>query len=556
ALDVIVIPVSSPPAPAVAQQTAFSMPKRRATTSASTRARSSKRIKFDSFGALNETDSLPPAHVAAKQRLEPSSTGASVRPPRRVNGVPSLVSYAAKVFATHFKTLYIPESENLRIDGPAMRKRLSDLPDTLIPRLLLLLREHCPNYLRPEIITTYFLRGRHIRLSGNLPGVNTKVLNAIGARHNAGGVISTLDLTQLPGISDQTFAKIVARLPQLERLSLRGCSKAGPMVLQAVASNCPRLRILNMNYTIVTPRSIFPVLLECRELEVLKIAGVPKLVSGCVPLLVKSYLEENPDAEVPMFTSLRSLKIRETNLSDSDIATFISHCPNLATLDISSTPIKKIPIVSPFPPLKKLCLNSTRVSGTNLVNLLEHCPGLEVLYLGANGRTTGAALSGSDSLTDGLLRDITDALAECPNIRSVSLVSNPRLGAGGSLGRALHDFIQRVGRRCENLNFENVPQLRSGDLEGLLRSSYDDQPSSLRYLNLARTGVNGDAAMFIAACPKLEILNLAATRFGKEELFTILECCPDLVELDLTSCRSISVQDRRGFFEVSLGVGP
>ncbi|KAH7334225.1 hypothetical protein B0J17DRAFT_672633 [Rhizoctonia solani] len=523
------------------------MPKRRTTAPAPTSSRSSKRIKFDSFGAPNGTDDLPQAHVAARQQSGPSSTGASVRSPRRVNGIPTLVSYAAKVFAVHFKSLYIPESENLR--GPAMRKRLSDLPDTLIPKLLALLREQCPTYLRADIITTYFLRGREIRLSDDLPGVNTTVLNAIGVRHNT-GVITTLDLTRLSGIGDQIFAKVVARLPELQRLVLRGCSKAGPLVLEAAASNCPRLRVLNMNYTVATPRSIFSVLLACKELEVLKVGGIPKLISGCVLSLVKSYVEENPDDEIFTFPSLRSLKIRLTNLADSDIATFFSHCPNLTTLDISFTPIKNIPIISPFPPLKKLCLTSTRVSGTNLVNVLEKSPGLEVLYLGAHGETVGAALGGSNILTDSLLREVTDALAQCSNIKSVSLVSNPRLGTSGSLGRALHDFVRRVGRRCETLSLDNIPQLRSGDLEGLLSLSDDEPSSKLRSLNVARTGVNGDAAMFIAACPNLEVLNMAATRFGREELFMILDCCPDLVKLDLTGCRSISVQDRRRFFEV------
>ncbi|CUA70813.1 EIN3-binding F-box protein 1 [Rhizoctonia solani] len=525
------------------------MPKRRANALASARTSSSKRIKFNSFGALNETDDLPPAHVAAKLQSGPSSAGASVRPPRRVNGVPTLVSYAAHIFAAHFRTLFIPESEYLRLDGFAMRKRLSNLPDTLMPRLLLLLREYCPTYLRPEVITTYFLRGREIRLSSDLPGVNTTVINAIGARHNI-GVITTLDLARLSGISDQVFAKVVARLPELEKLVLRGCGKAGPLVLEAAASNCPRLKVLNMNYTVATPRSIFSVLLACKELEVLKIAGVPKLVSGCVPLLVKTYIEEHPDDEIPTFTALRSLKIRLTNVSDPDLSTFFQHCPNLTTLDISFTPIKKIPIVSPFPPLKKLSLTSARVSGINLVTVLENSPGLEVLHLGAHGETVGAAPGISNSLTDSLLREITDALDQCLAIRNINLAGNPKLGTGGSLGRALRDFFRRVGRRCEILNFENVPQLHSGDLEGLLCISDDDQPSPLRSLNVARTGVNGDAAMFIAACPKLEVLNLAATKFGREELFTILDCCPDLVKLDLTGCRSISIQDRRRFFEV------
>jgi hypothetical protein len=64
------------------------------------------------------------------------------------------------------------------------------------------------------------LRGREIRLSGDLPGVNTTVLNAIGIRHNV-GIVTTLELAELPGIADQTFAKVVERLPELEKLVLR-----------------------------------------------------------------------------------------------------------------------------------------------------------------------------------------------------------------------------------------------------------------------------------------------------------------------------------------------
>ncbi|KAF8711975.1 hypothetical protein RHS03_01609, partial [Rhizoctonia solani] len=523
------------------------MPKRREAPTRKT-ASSAKRIKFSSFGAPNETDDLPQAHVAAQQQSGPSA-GASLRAPRHTNGIPTLASYATRVLAMHFKTLCLSASENLRTGGPPMRRRLSDLPDTLIPNLLLLLREYCPTYLRSDIITTYLLRGREIRLSGDFPGVITSVLAAIGVRHNA-GIITTLELTELPAIADQTFATVVARLSELEILNLRKCSKAGPLVLDAAASKCPRLKVLNMNYTVATPRSILSVLLACRELEVLKIAGSPKLISGSISALIKSHTEANPDDEIPTFNSLKSLKLRLTKLGDSDLAAFFFHCPNLTTLDISFTQVKNIPIISPFPPLKKLCLTSTRVSGTNLVNVLDNCSELEVLYLGAFGKTLGAAPGSGNILTDSLLRDITDVLERCPNLRSISLVSNTRLGAGGSVGRALQDFVKRVGRRCEILDFENIPQLRSGDLEGLLSTSEYDQPSPLRALNVARTGVNGDAAMFIAACPKIAELDIASTRFGKEELFTILDCCPDLIRLDLTGCRSVPLQDRRRFFEV------
>ncbi|KAG9074973.1 hypothetical protein FS749_013429, partial [Ceratobasidium sp. UAMH 11750] len=37
-------------------------------------------------------------------------------------------------------------------------------------------------------------------------------------------------------------------------------------------------------------------------------------------------------------------------------------------------------------------------------------------------------------------------------------------------------------------------------------------------------------------------------------LFTILDSCSNLHELDLTGCRSVPVRDRRRFFEVRLGI--
>lgn len=80
--------------------------------------------------------------------------------------------------------------------------------------------------------------------------------------------------------------------------------------------------------------------------------------------------------------------------------------------------------------------------------------------------------------------------------------------------------------------------------------------------------------MYIAACRELENLDLESTKFSskyfnfrisldsqtltcisiiEEGLFTILESCPNIIELDLTGCRSVSVRDRRRFFEVSPG---
>lgn len=137
------------------------MSKRRATSSASSVAGGSnartKRIKFDSFAAPNDTDDLPPAHVADAQQQErqSGSSGISIRPSPRAPAIfPSLASLSARVFATNFKTLYIPEDPTNPKHGIAMRKSLKMLPDTIIPKLLALLRVHCPTYLSHGLLVT------------------------------------------------------------------------------------------------------------------------------------------------------------------------------------------------------------------------------------------------------------------------------------------------------------------------------------------------------------------------------------------------------------------
>ncbi|KAF8600347.1 RNI-like protein [Ceratobasidium sp. AG-I] len=522
------------------------MPKRRATSSTGSVAGGSntrsKRIKFDNFAAPKDTDDLPPAHIADAQQQEhqSGSSGISTRSSPRVPATfPSLASLSARVFAANFKTLYIPKDHTNPKHGVAMRKSLKMLPDTIIPKLLALLREHCPTYLNHGLLVMYFLRGREICLTGDLPDVNVKVLHAIGTRLE-GGIITSLELSRLPKINDQVFASVVSRLPELERLilryglrwqtdvcSIRGSSKAGPLVLEAVASKCPQLQVLNMNYTVVTPQSLMSVLFGCSNLEVLKIAGIPKLIAGSVSTIIKTYVSEH-EAELTdkdlTYPVLRTLKLRHNVLTDADLNAFIPLCPNLTNLDISFTPIKHIPIStkppSAVPPLKKLSLTATRVPGTELVQVLSRLPDLETLHLGALGEyvpstSKGAgAGSGAGTITDDVLWKVTDALEQCVNLKTLHLMGNLKIGFGGGTWRAAGDFIRRVGRRCEVLNLENVPQLRSDDLEGLLVTSDNEAPSPLRVLNLARTNVNGDSAMYIAACRELEVLDLESTKFS------------------------------------------
>ncbi|KAG8787722.1 surf-like protein [Ceratobasidium sp. 428] len=467
---------------------------------------------------------MPAAHVAAKQQRAASSTGVSTRPaPLASRTFPTLASLAINVFAANFRKLFIPEDRMKPEYGRDVRESIIELPDILIPRVLAALRLHCPTYLNSDVLMLYFLRGKDICLTDDLPGATTKVLHSIAARPDCESIAS-LELSGLDKINDQVFQSVLSKLPRLEKLVLRGSSKAGPLALAAVASTCSQLKSLNMNYTVATPQSILSVLLACSELEVLKIAGIPKLITGCVAALIKSHISEHPEDAERTFPSLQTLKIRLTALSDADLAVFLPLCPNLTILDVSFTPIKHASVDMgtkyPAPKLRKLNLTSTNIPGNELVQVLNHIPTLEKLHLGALGESVpitskGVGMgTGAGTITDGLLVEITDALARCENLKHIHLVGNLRIGSSRCRDRIAADFVRRVGRKCEILNLGNIRGLRSADIEGFIPSSPNDLPSPIRSLNLASTSVDDEAAIFIAACNQLEVLNLSNTRIG------------------------------------------
>lgn len=71
----------------------------------------------------------------------------------------------------------------------------------------------------------------------------------------------------------------------------RGCSKVGEATVSAVAQSCPLLTYANLNYTATTPAALSRLLSSCPELEVLKIAAIPKLVRFSLAF-VSVYLAE------------------------------------------------------------------------------------------------------------------------------------------------------------------------------------------------------------------------------------------------------------------------
>jgi len=498
-----------------------------------------KRRKVE-FGQHTEDDDRTAAQT---QSNLPSASGWSMRK-IPTGHVQPLAVICAQVFARYFRNRLAT-----REDGhwDAVKAWLAILPDTQVPRVFAALRSTCPTVLSNAHMT-YFLRGASITLSDDLPGVNKNTLALIGQGPSK-RTLRELHLVGLAKINDDTFAAVVAKLPVLQILDLRGCTKIGPKTVTSAGKYCPGLSSLNLNYTSVTPVSLAPLLKTCTGLEVLKLAGI----SGWTDAVV-SKLWAVLDVSEFRLPNLKTLKLRQTAVTDASISQFLLVCPNIRRLDLSFTAVRHPPLLLTAQSLEKLSLTSTWITSSNLIQILSNMSGLRTLALGAlgAGRGLSASISNSSALTmtDQVLKDITDILSSYESLEKVSLVGNSKLGMSGRKDGALADFIRRVGRRCTELNMASISSLRSLDLAGLVPDTAEDSPPPLKTLLLNNTNVDDNVGPFISSCVELQTLELSGTKITGAGLFPIIDACQSLGQLNLTSCRGIGVVDRRRFFEV------
>ncbi|KAJ4001289.1 hypothetical protein F5050DRAFT_1561035 [Lentinula boryana] len=449
--------------------------------------------------------------------------------------LPSLVTLCDQRFVSCFKKL----RENSSLWENRISHQLQLLPDSVLPKLFALLKKSHPGYLPHEIIVTYFMRGSNLSLSSDsLPGANKGTIMAIPRLNPQ---VCDLDISGFNKIADDAFAKVIAELHSLRSLNLifRKCTKVGSKTITAIVKSCPRIRSLNLSETSVSPAAMAELLVaHGNQLEVLKIAGLERWTDATFMAQLHSQVK---DQEVSM-PKLQTLKLRGLQLSDSSIDFLVSLSPNLRRLDISFTATKR-PILFTSrkdifgacahlsaPRLEKLSLTSTPVAVSDLLQTISPLSNLRTLSLGALGATGSMGVASATTLNDVTLPKLTSALQSFSNLRSVNLVSNTRLSK-----TALFDFIQRVAMRSEAL-------------AALL--PLDGTHPALETLILNNTSVGDDSGAYIACCCNLVRLEVEGTKFTSDGLFFIIDACPKLQTLNLTSCRGVKIADRRRFFEV------
>ncbi|KAH9968925.1 hypothetical protein BC827DRAFT_1121860 [Russula dissimulans] len=504
------------------------------------RAAKRRRTGPPQIGAPSEADkAITPANL-------PSSSAYSTRTVKSSPVLP-LIAICARVFVANFpKFSKDPRQWEPRKAWRAVSVQLKSLPDSTIQTLFAMLSSSCPHLLSHDLVKEDFLRGHSITLTSGTGSERSPISKyTVGAVASMGPGLVRLHLIGFDKMTDHSFAAVISCHPSLEDLSLWGCTLVGPKTIQATAKACPSLKSINLNYTSVTPLALAPLLRSCKErLEVLKVAGITSWTDKAFAHLRAQLLTE----EGFFLPALRTLKLRQTLLSDASVNALISLVPNITRVDISFTDIRRPLSVSPdsFANLEKLSVTSTSVSPDDLLFMLPAASQLRTLNIGALGGGHGKSSAyGRDvsatTFTDEYLRSLTAILSQNTVIENISLVANTKLARDEEV---IAEFI------LLKLNLTGLSYLRSSDLQHLAPADPADAACSLRELSLNSTGIDDDASPYISCCPSLEILEVAGTKLSSEGLFAIVDACPKLATLNLTRCRGVSVADRRRFFEV------
>lgn len=161
------------------------------------------------------------------------------------------------------------------------------------------------------------------------------------------------------------------------------------------------------------------------------------------------------DPEI-VFPLLRTLKLRQTSLTDISMNSLPPLCPALSSINLAFTGIRHPPYFhhSDVHPPEKLSLTSTAVSMYDLLLLISRLPRLRSLSIdalgaGNSGKSSSMGNSTAMTLDDEGLTDLTDILAGFEHLESMSMVGNTKLGMTSRTDGALEYFIRRVGRRLK-----------------------------------------------------------------------------------------------------------
>ncbi|KAG0308634.1 hypothetical protein BGZ98_007387, partial [Dissophora globulifera] len=250
--------------------------------------------------------------------------------------------------------------------GARFRDEIKQLPFYISAKLFNLLKHARPELLSSKIWTTLFFPAggnysypTELDLDGLISSQVTDTILRAHVLHTLqlGPQLERVNLNQMIGLSDNVVAQLVGACTRMARLSLKGCTKVGDLTLANLPGHS--LRELNISFVAApTAKGIKRLILECRELRVLKMAGVANIKDGLFVELDSNLSSTEGDSNsntgpsmveslLPPLHALENLKISSTKLGDRGLRVLLALCGRtLKRLDISSTNVTRIATIA------------------------------------------------------------------------------------------------------------------------------------------------------------------------------------------------------------------
>ncbi|XP_075720310.1 F-box/LRR-repeat protein 4 isoform X2 [Rhinoderma darwinii] len=211
-------------------------------------------------------------------------------------------------------------------------------------------------------------------------------------------------------------------------------------------------------------------------------------------------------------------------LNEACLEVIAEMCPNLQELNLSSCdklPPQAFNHVSKLCGLKRLVLYRTKIEQTALLSILNFCPELQHLNLGS------CVLIEDCDLIAGVIG------AKCKKLRSLDLWRCKNITEKG---------IMELASGCpllEELDLGWCPTLHS--VTGCFANVARKLPDLRKlFLTANRSVCDSDIEELAANCQHLQYLDILGTRLvSPPSLRKLLECCKELVLLDVSFCSQI-----------------
>jgi len=326
--------------------------------------------------------------------------------------------------------------------------------------------------------------------------------------------------------------------------------------LKLLADSCPRLKSINLSHCRVNSIGVLYMIHKCSHL-----AEIELMAYGCADVVSAKV--------VVQIVCKCSQKLRSLNLSSNPLRGYNAvlkalavYCPNLECLDLSQT------------------INTSISVNFDIEQLQRGCPKLRILRL-MNTLIAPTTVS---------LRDRNESPG-FPELQELSFSIDPSVSGFMSTGRSIvcsrlanisgrnGNVLCRLTKTSQKLKLLDISGwscVTCGDLQSLpatdLVTLYMSHCSVERMDTLAAKwqhslveldvswNVHFEAALDVAVCrlasnpamSKLEVLDLRGTSVSIHSVLSLLQGCPVLRNLNLSSCRSLPRGIKREYFNESL----